>query len=187
MKAHSIHAAGTQALPTGTSREDVAVEGRRLEEDSTQLACHCTSSPSLYCTVKVCRPLCHCALLVLPSQYQELLPMCYIATLLGLHPAGPGVSVISVPCCGKSCRALCWLVEQVLGVPFPAHPPSSSMLQVSTPCCYCFTSISHCNLLQWTPKTPLLSCSSAGGTASATVQQGLSMVALPWPQLPYIS
>lgn len=31
------------------------------------------SSPSLHCTVKVCHPLCHCALLVSPSQYQELL------------------------------------------------------------------------------------------------------------------
>lgn len=31
------------------------------------------SSPSLQCTVKVCCPLCHCALLVSPSQYQQLL------------------------------------------------------------------------------------------------------------------
>nr|XP_014121452.1 uncharacterized protein LOC106629324 [Zonotrichia albicollis] len=109
------------------------------------------SSPSLHCTVKVCRPLCHCALLVSPSQYQELLcASVLLSHTPAVHPAGPGVSVISVPCCGKSCRALCWLVEQVLGVPFPAHPPSSSMLHVSRPCC---------NLLQWTPKTPLLSCS----------------------------
>lgn len=43
MKAHSIHAAGTEALPVETSTEDVTVEGRRLEDDSTELACHCTS------------------------------------------------------------------------------------------------------------------------------------------------
>lgn len=68
-KALGIHAAGTEALPTGTSREDVTVEGRRLEEDSTQssqrLVTALHSSPSLHCTVKVC----HCALLMSPSQY----------------------------------------------------------------------------------------------------------------------
>lgn len=74
MKAHSIHAAGTEALPVGTSTQDVTVKGRRLEDDSTELACHCTSFiPTLTCTLKVHHPLCHCALLVSPSQYQGLL------------------------------------------------------------------------------------------------------------------
>lgn len=121
MKAHSIHAAGTEALPTGTSGKMFlwrAGGWRRTPHGWLVTACH--SSPSLHCTVKVCHPLCPCALLVSLSQYQELLS----ATLLGVHPAGLGVSLISVPCCGKSCRALCWRVGRVLGVPFPPHPPA---------------------------------------------------------------
>lgn len=140
MKAHSIHAAGTEALPTGTSREDVPVEGRRLEEDSTRLACHCPSfipiltlhSEGMSSSVTV-HCLCHPA-----STKNFSLPTCFLATVLGVHPSGLGVSVTSVPWCGKSCRALCWCVGRVLGVPFPPHAPNISMLQVSRPCCYCF-------------------------------------------------
>lgn len=75
MKAHGIHAAGTEALPTGTSREDVTVEGRRTPHSPARqrLVTALHSSSSLHCTVKVCHPVCHCALLMSPSQYQEFL------------------------------------------------------------------------------------------------------------------
>lgn len=124
--AHSIRAAGMEALLTGISGEGV---WRR-----TPLSWHATapqSSPSLCCTMKVYHLLCYCALLLCHTFETKCcsLPMCSLAVLLGVRCVGLRVSVSpQAPWCGRSCRALCWMS--------PSHrvPPALPCLQLGRPC-----------------------------------------------------
>lgn len=144
-RAHSIHAAGTEALPTGTSGEDVTVEGRRLEEDDTQssqtVACHCTSfipiltlhSEGMMLSSMPLHCLCH------PTSIKNFsLPTSFLPTLLGVHPAGLGSLSSQYPGVGRAVRHCAGMWSGCWVSPSQSHPPSASRLQVSKPCCYCF-------------------------------------------------
>lgn len=136
MEPHSTHAAGTEALPTGISREDILAEQRRLEEeDPTQLAHHCTSAvPILMLHSEGTPPSVTvlCTAFVMCPVPNTSLPTGPLATLLGMHHAGFEVSVRYAGVGGAAGHwSRCWVS--------PSHhvPPAPPCLELVR-LCHCF-------------------------------------------------
>ena len=151
VKAHSIHAAGMEALLTGISREDVPAEERRLEKDFTQLACHCIAvvpflmlhSEGITPSVSLCTAFVSCI------QYQTLL----LANVL-LSCAAGCTSCWAWRLCVAS-GTLVWeeLQDTALacgagaGCPLPTMSPQHLHASSWAGLASAFTSFSHCNVL----------------------------------------